>query len=667
MKRLLSELQRRRVFQTAALYVVAAWLVLQVADVVLPALEMPEQSIRYVLFAAILGFPAVLVIGWFFDIGAQGISRTLPASSGQTQPLRKLDYVILTTLLVVTAAAIYSMVGKVADGSSAARERSTDGPPMVAVLPFTAVSMGEDNEFFAVGVHDDLLTQLSQLESLRVISRTSVLEYKDTVRNIREIGARLGADVILEGGIQTAGGRVRINAQLIDAYTDEHLWANTFDREMTATNIFDVQAEIARAIAKAMHTTLTPQDLSQLAVIPTESLAAYREYLRAMKIRNTERVWMNDNLQEALEKAVELDPEFTRAMAELVGHLTFVNFFHEERPEAIPQSEALLERIQVLAPDSADHLIAKYYYTYYTLKDFPRAYEFIKQAERLRPSDMGLLQIKLYILRRLGLFDERIETVRKMQGLDPLGPSRDGIIVYNMMMTHRYDDARQEAESSEDETVGIQYWRTMLDLNVHGDIGRWAAEMQRLYDKYGDELGAMPMWEAHIANRDFEQAAELVSALEAERSDKGVYLSDQDIANLQLWSLTGNESKLLEPVSELRSFLDQSRDKNGEFINGGTNLQWALLAAIEGDQAETIRSVRRAIRSAAGDVTHMSAEIASACQILAIVSATQEAVECLRGALTSPSVAFLFLEPHLPYYDSIRNEPEFIELLAGFE
>lgn len=667
MKRLFSELQRRRVFQTAAFYIVGAWLVLQVADVVLPALDMPERSIRYVLFGAILGFPAVLVIGWFFDVGAKGISRTMPAKPEESHPLRKVDYAILAVLLAVTAAAIYGMVGRIADGPSGIRERPSDGPPMVAVLPFTAIGMAEDSEFFAVGVHDDLLTRLSQLESLRVISRTSVLEYKDTTENIRDIGAKLGADVILEGGVQSASGRIRINAQLIDAHTDEHLWANTFDRELTATNIFDVQSEIARAISAAMHTTLTPQDIDQLSNIPTDNLAAYREYLLAMEVRRTQRIWKNEALGEALEKAVELDPQFTRAMAELVGHLAFTNFFHMEKPEAIPQSEALLERLRELAPNSADHLIAKYYYTYYTLKDYPKAYEYITQAEQLRPSDMGLLRIKLYILRRLGLFDERVATVRKMQELDPLGPPRDWLVVWNLMLPHRYDEAKEVVNLSDEDGPALEYWEIILDLREHGDIGRWASAMAELYERSPDDWDPEDLWEVRVAIRDYDAAAALVPKIDSERSDIGAYTSMQEVHRLVTWWLTGNTEAISEYVPEAREFLSQSLDDFGEFINDGTNLEWALLAAVVGDREEAMRYVRRTMDTAAGDLTQLGAVIGDACRTLAMVGATEEAVDCLRTAFTEPTSVHPFLEPHFPFYDAIRDELEFIELLAEFE
>lgn len=670
MKRLISELQRRRVLRTAALYVVGAWLVMQVGDVVFPALDIPERSLRYVLFGALLGFPAVIAFGWFFDVGVHGISRTRPAGpddSGSPQPLRAADYVLLAAFLAVAVAIVYNMADKAVDEQGFVAERAQRGSPMVAVLPFTAASMGGDNEFFARGVHDDLLTRLAQLQSLRVISRTSVLEYKDTIRNIREIGARLGADVILEGGIQSAGDRIRINAQLIDARTDEHLWAHTYDRELTASNIFDVQTEIARAIASAMHATLTPQDVDQLAIIPTENMAAYREYLRAVEIRNTERIWKNEEYGKALERAVELDPLFTRAMAELVGHLTFINFFHQEDTVSTPRAEELLERIRTLAPNSADHLMAKFYYTYYALKDYPTAYELIKQAESLRPSDMRLLEIKTYIQRRLGAFDERVETVRKLIELDPLNSQHEAALVGNLGLMHRYDDALTASKATEADSYRLSYWRSLLDLREHRDIGRWTADIEAIQERYDSEAQPFTLWEARIASRDFAGAEQLLGQMDSEASEIGVYMSPQDIARIITAWFTSNQEVLAGLLTAKRAFLEQSRDSNGEFINYGTNLELALIAAAEGKAEEAERLIRMVLREARKDMTDQAAMLASACQVLGMAGAASAAVDCLRKAFSAPSNAHPFLEPYLPYYDSIREGPVFRGLIAEIE
>lgn len=666
MKRLLIELRRRRVFRTAALYIVGAWLVLQVADVVFPALDIPERAVRYVLFGAVLGFPAVLVFGWFFDVGAGGITRTQRAGPGDAAaslPLRRADYVLLAALVAVAAAIVYSMAGRVVEEPILVRERAADGPPMVAVLPFTVASLEGDSEFFAIGVHDDLLTQLAQLESIRVISRTSVLEYKDTTLNMREIGAELGADVILEGGVQSAGDRIRINAQLIDAHDDKHLWAQTYDRELTAANIFEVQTEIARAISAAMNTTLTPQDVRQLAIIPTENMAAYREFRRAVEIRNTQSVWQNNEYQQVLERAIELDPTFTRAMADLVGHLTFTNFYYQEDTESIPRAEQLLQQIRVLAPDSVDHLLAKSFYSYYTLKDYPQAYAIIRQAERLAPSDTRILEVMTFIQRRLGDFDGRIDVLRKLAQLDPRDPAHVDLLGWNLLRTHRYDEAQAVVDTTEFETYHLDLLRNTLSMREHRDTGRFAAGIEAIQDKYAADADPMDTWHARIADRDFEGAEQILPELDTDERDRAYFSQQVEYSIITYWFL-GDDDRLAEILPVARALLEPGRESEGKFISDLTYGQYGLIAAAGGNREAAEERIQRYLHAARQDPAEYSRFAAEACQVLGMAAATQAAVNCLREAYSKPSPAFPFLEPYLPYYDSIRNEPAFVELLA---
>ncbi len=665
-RRLFIEMRRRRIFRTAALYIVGTWLVMQVADVVFPAMDIPERAIRYLLVAALLGFPAALIFSWFYDVGVHGIRRTGPAGAEElaaAQPLRRSDYLILTAFAGVAAVIIYSAVGYVIESPREIRETPREGPPMVAVLPFVSKSLGGDSEFFDSGLHDDLLTQMAQLQSIRVISRTSVLEYRDTVRNIREIGKALGADAILEGGVQSAGDRIRINAQLIDARTDEHLWAHTYDRELAIKNIFDVQTEIARAITSAMHTTLTAQDTDQLAAIPTENMAAYRAYRRAMDILDNEGAWLVDDYRQALEEAVELDPTFTRAMAELAGNLSFANYFFEVDPQLTLRAEELLERIRTLAPYSADYLMAKAYYTYYTLKDYDRAYEFISRAQDMRPSDVRILELKNWIQRRQGDMEGRIDTIRQTRTLDPRNPGHTNSLVRNLMMSHRYDEAKEEIENPEFQTYDLEYWRNMLELKEYRDIGRWADKLAALQNDYESDAEPGKMWEAHIANRNFEAAEGLLSSLPGEVRGSVNYLTEQTVSRIITYWFLGDSDRLEDIVSEARRGLDSSRDAEGNIPAHAWNYFMALLAAVEGNTEESERLARRWLRGET-DLASLFVFRHTACQVLGMAGASAAAVECIREALVEVSLAFPFLEPYLPYYDSIREEPAFVELLA---
>jgi len=669
-RRLFIEMRRRRIFRTAALYIVGTWLVMQVADVVFPAMDIPDRAIRYVLVAALLGFPAAMIFGWFYDVGVHGIRRTGPAEADDitgARPLRRSDYVILTVFAGVVALILYNAVENVVEAPRQVQQVAREGPPMLAVLPFTAASNEGDSAFFAYGVHDDLLTQLAQLQSIRVISRTSVLEYRHTVRNMREIGAALGADAILEGGVQSSGDQIRINVQLIDARTDEHLWAQTYDRELSPTNIFDVQTEIARAITSAMQATLTEQDAIQLTVIPTENMAAYRAYHRALELRDTTFVYSNPAYRLALEEAVALDPTFTRAWAELVGILTFANYFVEVDPELIQRAEEILEKIRILAPNSADYLIAQTFYMYYTLKDYDRALQFVTQAQEMMPSDARILELKWFIQRRQGDIESGIETIRQARTLDPRDPRWTIGLVTNLMMSHQYEDAGAEIENSAFQEYELSYWQNMLQLREYRNLGRWADAVTALHNEYEGAAEPLHFWEAQIANREYEAAEKASVGLPERMPGARAYLSQKIVAQIITHWFSVQGDRLTELLVAARTMLEEARDSDGNILHNDVNLDLALVAATEGNTEETERLIRRWQRGATEDLAGLGGLTHFACQILGMAGATEAAVVCIRAALVERSLAFPYLEPFLPYYDSVRDDPLFVELLAEID
>jgi TolB-like protein len=466
---------------------------------------------------------------------------------------------------------------------------------MVAVLPFAAVGGGEDSIFFAAGVHDDLLTQLAQLQSIRVISRTSVMEYRDTETNIREIGNALGADAILEGGVQTAGDRIRINAQLIDSRTDEHLWAETYDRELSPTNIFDIQSEIARAIAGALQATLTDRDARTLAVIPTENMAAYRAYHRALDIRNTDTGLYSPAYKEALQKAVTLDPTFTRALAELVGALAWT-YLRRESPELIQRAEQALEQIDAVAPGSADYLIAQAYYTYYILKDYDLAHQLASRAQKMMPSDAQLVEMRSWIERRLGDWDAMIDSLRQARTLDPRSPRWTFTLINNLIVTHRYDEASVESENFGFQVFWTAYFHTLLLLREHRDLSRLAEDMTALYEEFEGVATPSKLWPMLIANRDYAAAQELLNDMQ-EPADNDETPTDElsqekRFQIIVYWFLKQND-RLAEILGEARVTLEEGRSANGDFSGLRAILSMALVTAAEGDRTETERLIRR--------------------------------------------------------------------------
>ncbi|MBT8098572.1 MAG: hypothetical protein KJO82_02420, partial [Gammaproteobacteria bacterium] len=279
----------------ALVYIVSAWVAIQVASEAFPGLDIPDVAIRYVWLGAILGFPIALVFGWLYDITVHGIVRTPPADPGGTAdlPLRKWDYGVLVMMLVVLAGITVQMTEKIrqiepqgqtvggAETTSELSSRSRSGHSgpasqmTVAVLPFADLSPESDKQYFADGVHEEIIARLSVSPAFDVVSRTSVMAFRNPMANIRLIGAELGAGAVIEGSVRYAGDKVRVTAQLIDTRTDTHLWTRSFDRALTLENLFAIQDEIAEQIAIGLNTQLQ----GDKAAYPTSDLAAYESFL----------------------------------------------------------------------------------------------------------------------------------------------------------------------------------------------------------------------------------------------------------------------------------------------------------------------------------------------------------------------------------------------------
>ncbi|MGK2924213.1 MAG: winged helix-turn-helix domain-containing protein [Lysobacterales bacterium] len=593
-----------------------------------------------------------------------------PAEPAPTaQRPRRRNYRVLAALAGVAAIIAYGAFSLFPASPPQAPDPQRVGIPVVAVLPFVSAGSDDDSTFFANGMHDDLLTQLAQLQSLRVISRTSVLGYRDSNRNIREIGRELGADAILEGGVQRVGDQIRINVQLIDAHADGHLWARQYDRELSPVNIFEVQTEIAQAIASALHSALTEQEAAQLKILPTENMAAYRAYHQAMKLRNTETIGAPAYIA-ALENAVTLDPEFVRAWAELAGSLSYVNLNRQD-PDSVLRLEGILERIQLLAPQSAEYQIAQAYFTYYILKDYPRAYELIRQARDLRPNDTQVLELQSWIQRRLGNFEGMIESRRLARTLDPRNPYWTINLVSVLIMTHRYEEAIEESESFPVDNFELSVLRALLQLRNHQDPGRRLEALATLQREYGKEVIPVDLWEAHIAARDYAGAAQLLDSIEAADStadDWGALLIPGiELARIITYGFLDKPDRAAPFLVEARAKLESETQPGPVYWGAIRYLALAFVTAAEGNADESERLVRAWQREAARDLAELAVKRHHACRALGLAVAASAAVECIRSGLAEPSLVMPFVEPFLPYYDSIRNEPAFVDLVTEIQ
>src|SRR5438034_6807343 len=298
------EVKRRKVYRVAAAYIIAAGGIIQLASATFPAWELPSWALRLVILLVLVGFPIALILAWAFDITAQGIRATPDTTAPRTRRQRNI-IMLVTTGFVISAATGFFLLPRVA-------AHKVD--KSIAVLPFENLSDEKENAYFADGIQDDVLTNLSKISDLRVISRTSVMQYRGRPTNLREIGKALGVSNILEGSVRRSGNKVRVNVQLIDANTDEHLWASDYDRDLT--DIFAIQSDLAGEIAKALQAKLSPSEKSQMSRKPTENGEAYLAFVEAHNLSCAmEDLTKLKQSEQLYQRAIDLDPNFALARA----------------------------------------------------------------------------------------------------------------------------------------------------------------------------------------------------------------------------------------------------------------------------------------------------------------------------------------------------------------
>lgn len=350
--RLWERLRYHKVAQWTLAYAAAAYTTLHAVEMVSGALGWPHVIVRIVTLVLLLGVPVAVTLAWFHGHRAQ-------------QRAGPVEIAILTLLLLLAGAILWGL-GRPApelEQSTAARLRADSGglpevsfgpaAASIAVLPFDNRSRLEDDAYFVEGIHDDILTQLSKLSSVKVTSRVSVEQFRDTRLSARAIGERLGVANIVEGGVQRAGDRIRVTVQLIDAQSDSHLWAESYDRELTVANVFAIQTEIAAAIAAALKVKLSARDQSALSRMPTDSLAAYQSYLLGKHRMGARTSAGIAAAAEYFKQAVELDPDFAQAHVGLAETMILASEYgSQSRTELAGAAMPLLER--ALALD--DHL-----------------------------------------------------------------------------------------------------------------------------------------------------------------------------------------------------------------------------------------------------------------------------------------------------------------------
>src|SRR5262249_43341220 len=317
------ELKRRKVYRVAIAYIVAGWALAQGLSQVLPIFDIPTSGIRVIIVLLLIGFPVALVLAWVFDVTPQGIKMTPTVVDSSFRRRRNIALLAVTGIIISVAAGFFILPRAAAHKI----EKS------IAVLPFQNLSDEKENAYFADGIQDDILTNLSKIGDLKVISRMSVMPYRgDGVRNAREIGKALGVGTLLEGSVRRAGNRVRVSVQLINANNDEHIWAEDYDRDLT--DVFDIQTDLAQKIAYTLQAKLSSNEKARLDRRPTASPEAYLLYVQAHDYATRTGKFRDSALkaEPLFEQAIKLDPNFALAFAGLSRNESYLYYSTEPVP-----------------------------------------------------------------------------------------------------------------------------------------------------------------------------------------------------------------------------------------------------------------------------------------------------------------------------------------------
>jgi len=451
--RVIRQPKRRPGLQAGAAYLLVAWLAVQGASIGFPAFDAPPWALRIFILVALLGFPVTLVMAWVFEATPEGI-RVDPARGGTRR------MVAVAVVLAVLACAWYLKGQPVFRAELARSEQAGySAPPIapqvssqsIAVLPFENLSDAKDNEYFVSGMQDMILTSLYKLRDLKVISRTSTEKYASRPDNLRQVAAELGVAYILEGSVQRQGEQVLINLQLIDARSDTHVWAESFDRKVE--DVFTVEKEVAGLVAEALRTTLLPAAGAALGAAPSANPAAYDLYLRGQfEIRRygMEADAASEALRQAaahFEQAIAADPGFALAYARLSSTQALRYWegrLDKANREALAESALrAVNKAKQLAPDLAEADLAMAEYQYRIELDYPKALALYDAVLARQPRNQEALTYRAFTLRRLGRFDDAIASLGAAMELDP----RDGFPCTERGLTNFFAGHLGQAEA----------------------------------------------------------------------------------------------------------------------------------------------------------------------------------------------------------------------------
>jgi TolB-like protein/Flp pilus assembly protein TadD len=656
------ELKRRKVYRVAIAYVIASWALAQGLAQVLPVFDIPNSAIRSVIALLLIGFPVVLVLAWVFDVTPQGIRAT--STPGVPVARRRRNVIMLIAIgVIISAGAGFFLLPR-------ASARKID--KSIAVLPFQNLSDEKENAYFADGIQDDILTNLSKIGDLKVISRMSVMTYRgDGVRNAREIGKVLGVATLLEGSVRRAGNRVRVSVQLINANNDEHIWAEDYDRDLT--DVFAIQTDLAQKIASTLQAKLSPNEKARLNRRPTENPDAYLLFIQAERYAVGAEMLRDDSrkAEQLYEQAIKLDPNFAAAFACLSMVESWIYHSYDPIPVHREKARFAADEALRLQPDLPEGHLALGFSYYYGDRDYDRALAEFEIAKRDLPNEAQAYMAIGAIQRRQGKWPESTTNLEKSAALDP----KNLTILFNLAFSYMAQRKFEAADKILDKAIvaapqsftsrGLKAYLAVL---WKGDIGFAENELSSFPPEADPDgrLTSARIWLLSL-QRKFSDALQVLQQFRGETlANPSNAACPKAFLEGVLYLNLGDRAKAQAAFDRARTLSEQLLRESPD--DAARHAQYgAILAGLDQKQ-EAINEGKRAVEllpesQDAFDGPLITASLAEICTWVGEHDEAFRLLDHLLQTPNGPTVPVLKLDP---VWDPLRKDPRFQALIDKY-
>jgi TolB-like protein len=664
-----AELKRRKVFKVAVAYAVVSWLLIQIATQVFPFFEIPNWAVRLVVLLLILGFPVALILAWAFEITPEGIKLEKDVSPNESmKPRTGRKLVGITIALAVIAAGLFAFQLLRQKMPMTSAPAVTPPERSIAVLPFENLSDDKANAYFASGIQDEILTKLAAIPDVKVISRVSTEKYRSHPEDVKKVASELGVATILEGSVQKSGDNAHINVQLIDARSDSHLWAQTYDRDLK--NIFAVEGEVAEQVAAALKLKLLASSAAELQAPPTKDAAAYDLFLRAGYVH---RQWFRGtgNIDEAfnyLRAAIARDPNFAMAYASLA---IFETQKASRTVTSGPRDAALeidaranAEKALALQPNLPAAKTALGLIALHLDGDYSKAIEFLKVEPNRTAIPLALAQA------RLGQWSKATETMQHFIELDPRNAHGLQIMATYYGATRRYSEAADTLDRAI--AVDPNDWSCVVGkaelLLVQGQLDAARNVLQAIPNEVSRKLSDVRYlrWRVEFVARAYPAAFQVAQDLAAVESDQAaIGLPEVMLAASEL--PLGKDAEARRQLDDARAKVEALLSVHADDV--GLHSRLARIYALQGDKQRALDEAEKtvALSPISKDAERGLDAIETLAEVHAHFGDTDQALQLIRQLLNADG-AGLLLTPALlkldPVWDPIRNDPRFQKLLT---